>query len=84
MTMILESKTVPSLRNSAEAMRRFPFPFSTDSYGYWSTSPQRVRAKQEPITNIFSISTSITGLSLTKGGVFLAKTTDGDISPCRI
>jgi len=34
MTMILESKTVPSLRNSAEAMRRFPFPFSTDSYGY--------------------------------------------------
>jgi hypothetical protein len=34
MTMTLESKTVPSLKNSAEAMRRFPFPFSTDSYGY--------------------------------------------------
>ena len=34
MTMILESKIVPSLKNSAEATRRFPFPFSTDSYGY--------------------------------------------------
>ena len=34
MTLILESKPLPNLKNSPEAKRRFPFPFSTDSYGY--------------------------------------------------
>jgi len=34
MPVILESKPLPALKNSAEAIRRFPFPFSSDSYGY--------------------------------------------------
>jgi hypothetical protein len=34
MTVILESKPLPALKNSLEAIRRFPFPFSTDSYMY--------------------------------------------------
>ncbi len=34
MTVLLESKPLPSLKNSPEAIHRFPFPFRTDSYGY--------------------------------------------------
>ena len=34
MTVILESKPLPALRNSPEAIRRFPFPFATDGYMY--------------------------------------------------
>ena len=34
MTLLLESKPLPALKNSPEAIRRFPFPFGTDSYGY--------------------------------------------------
>ena len=34
MTVILESKPLPMLKNSVEAIQRFPFPFSTDSYMY--------------------------------------------------
>lgn len=34
MTVILESKPLPTLKNSPEAIRRFPFSFSADSYGY--------------------------------------------------
>ena len=34
MTVLLESRPLPALKNSLEAIRRFPFPFSTDSYGY--------------------------------------------------
>lgn len=34
MTSLLQSKPLPALKNSLEAIQRFPFPFSTDSYGY--------------------------------------------------
>ena len=34
MTVLLQSQPLPALKNSPEAVRRFPFPFSTDSYGY--------------------------------------------------
>jgi len=34
MTVLLESNPLPALKNSPEAIRRFPFPFNTDSYGY--------------------------------------------------
>ena len=34
MSVLLESKPLPALKNSPEAIRRFPFPFSTDAYGY--------------------------------------------------
>ncbi len=34
MTVMLESKPLPALRNSPEAIRRFPFPFATDDYMY--------------------------------------------------
>ena len=34
MTVLLESNPLPALRNSLEAIRRFPFPFATDSYMY--------------------------------------------------
>lgn len=34
MTLILESKPLPALKNSPEAIRRFPFPFQSDSYMY--------------------------------------------------
>ena len=34
MTVILESKPLPALKNSPEAIRRFPFPFGGDSYTY--------------------------------------------------
>ena len=34
MTILPESKPLPALKNSPEAIRRFPFPFSMDSYGY--------------------------------------------------
>ncbi len=34
MSVILESKPLPNLRNSPEAIQRFPFPFAGDSYMY--------------------------------------------------
>ena len=34
MTILSESNLLPALTNSPEAVRRFPFPFSTDQYGY--------------------------------------------------
>jgi len=34
MTVLLESRPLPALRNSLEAIRRFPFPFATDGYMY--------------------------------------------------
>jgi hypothetical protein len=34
MTVILESPPLPALRNSPEAIRRFPFPFAADGYMY--------------------------------------------------
>jgi hypothetical protein len=34
MTLLRESKPLPEMKNSPEAVQRFPFPFSTDSYGY--------------------------------------------------
>ena len=34
MTVLMESKPLPALKNSPEAIRRFPFPFASDSYGY--------------------------------------------------
>jgi hypothetical protein len=43
MTAILESKPMPALRNSSEAIHRFPFPFATDGYMY---SVNLVRAGQ--------------------------------------
>lgn len=34
MTVLLESRPLPALKNSPDAVQRFPFPFSTDHYGY--------------------------------------------------